>query len=93
MFDSYELIDRRFRSLLLANCEVGKLHTGTLWAEGPCWFADGEFLIWSDIPNERMMRWVEGLGSTSSASRPATPTATPATARAGSYPASTAPGG
>ena len=57
MFDTYELIDRRFRSYLLANCVVGRLYTGTLWAEGPCWFADGEFLIWSDIPNDRMMRW------------------------------------
>jgi gluconolactonase len=62
MFDTYKLIDRRFRRYLLANCVVGRLYTGTLWAEGPCWFADGEFLIWSDIPNDRMLRWVEGLG-------------------------------
>jgi gluconolactonase len=62
MFDTYEVIDRRFRNYLLANCEVARLFTGTLWAEGPCWFADGEFLVWSDIPNDRMLRWVEGLG-------------------------------
>ncbi len=62
MFETYELIDRRFRRYLLANCVVGTLFTGTLWAEGPCWFADGEFLLWSDIPNDRMLRWVEGLG-------------------------------
>jgi gluconolactonase len=62
MFETYELIDRRFRRYILPNCVVGRLYTGTLWAEGPCWFADGEFLVWSDIPNDRMLRWVEGLG-------------------------------
>jgi gluconolactonase len=62
MFETYELIDRRFRRYILPNCVVAKLFTGTLWAEGPCWFSDGGFLVWSDIPNDRMLRWVEGLG-------------------------------
>jgi gluconolactonase len=39
-----------------------KLHTGTRWAEGPCYFADTGVLIWSDIPNNRMLRFVDGLG-------------------------------
>ena len=62
MYDTYQIVDRRFRNYLLANCEVARLYTGTLWAEGPCWFADGRFVLWSDIPNDRIMRWVEGLG-------------------------------
>ena len=33
-----------------------------LWAEGPVWFADGQFLLWSDIPNDRVMQWAQGLG-------------------------------
>jgi gluconolactonase len=62
--DDYEIIDPRFSRLVLINCRVEKLFTGSIWAEGPCWFADGGFLVWSDIPNDRMLRWVEGLGVT-----------------------------
>ncbi len=62
MSPDFEIIDPRFRRYLLGNCKVERLYTGTLWAEGPCYFADGNFLVWSDIPNDRMMRWVEGLG-------------------------------
>ena len=50
----------RFRRYALGNVFVEKLHTGMRWAEGPVWFGDGGHLIWSDIPNNRMMRWVEG---------------------------------
>jgi gluconolactonase len=57
----YEIIQPNFRELLLGNCRLEKLYTGTRWAEGPCYFADGNFLIWSDIPNNRMLRWVDGL--------------------------------
>jgi gluconolactonase len=57
----YEIIQPNFRELLLGNCRLEKLYTGTRWAEGPCYFADGNYLIWSDIPNNRMLRWVEGL--------------------------------
>src|SRR5712692_8905052 len=39
--------------------------TGTRWAEGPVWFGDGRYLVWSDIPNNRMMRWVEETGEVS----------------------------
>lgn len=62
MQSDYEIIHPRFASLLCSNCRVEKLHTGTRWAEGPCYFADGDYLIWSDIPNNRMLRWTEGLG-------------------------------
>jgi gluconolactonase len=62
MSPDFEILDPRFKRYLLGNCRVEKLYTGTLWAEGPCFFADGNFLVWSDIPNDRMMRWVEGVG-------------------------------
>ena len=56
----FEIHDSRFRRYALGNVFVEKLHTGMRWAEGPVWFGDGGHLIWSDIPNNRMMRWVEG---------------------------------
>jgi gluconolactonase len=55
-----EVYDERFLYLLLGNSWVEKLYGGCLWAEGPVYFADGHYLVWSDIPNERMMRWSEG---------------------------------
>lgn len=62
MHPDYEILDPAFRKLLCGNCRVEKLHTGSRWAEGPCYFADGNYLIWSDIPNDRLLRWTEGLG-------------------------------
>ncbi len=62
MQSDYEISSPRFGSLLCSNCRLEKLYEGTRWAEGPCYFADGNFLIWSDIPRNRMMRWTEGLG-------------------------------
>lgn len=61
MQSDFEIIHPRFSSLLLGNCRLEKLFEGTRWAEGPCYFADGDFLIWSDIPNNRMLRFIEGL--------------------------------
>jgi len=62
MQSDFEIIHPRFASLLLGNCQIEKLHSGTRWAEGPCYFADTGVLIWSDIPNNRMLRYVEGSG-------------------------------
>lgn len=58
--ESYEIIEPAFRNLILANARVETLFTGTRWAEGPVWFGDTGCLLWSDIPNNRMLRWVEG---------------------------------
>ena len=44
------------------NAAVERLATGFRWAEGPVWFGDGRFLLWSDIPNNRIMRWDEETG-------------------------------
>src|ERR1700761_7429629 len=58
--DEIEVYDERFLYLTVGNAWVEKLYTGTLWAEGPVYFADGDYLIWSDIPNNRMLRWAGG---------------------------------
>lgn len=61
----YEIHDRRFQSLIVKNADLEELHTGCRWAEGPVWLADARCLLWSDIPNQRMLRWVpEGGVST-----------------------------
>jgi len=68
---SFEVIDPRFRALVFPNVHVDKLHTGCRWAEGPAWFAAGRYLVWSDIPNDRMLRWDETDGSVSTFRAPA----------------------
>jgi gluconolactonase len=60
--ESYEYCDRRFYDLTVPIAEVEELFSGCRWAEGPVWFADGDCLVWSDIPNRRLMRWVPDLG-------------------------------
>jgi gluconolactonase len=59
----FENISPEFRDLVPPNSWVERLHTGMRWTEGPVWFADGQQLIFSDIPNDRMLRWVDGLGA------------------------------
>src|SRR5919205_4487303 len=44
---------------------VERLATGMTWSEGPVWFGDGRYLLWSDIPNNRIMRWDEETGAVS----------------------------
>ena len=85
-----EVLDPRFARCRLANAAVERIATGLRWAEGPVWFGDGRYLLWSDIPNNRIMRWTEESGEVSVfRPRRTTPTATPATGRAGWSPAST----
>ena len=60
--DSYEYYDKKFYDLTVPIAEVEELYNGNRWAEGPVWFNDGGYLIWSDIPNNRMLRWVPDLG-------------------------------
>ena len=68
---SFQVIDPRFRQLAFPNVHVERLHTGCRWAEGPAWFAAGRYLVWSDIPNDRMLRWDETDGSVSVFRQPA----------------------
>ncbi len=67
----FVVLDDRFRALAMGNVHVEKLYTGCRWAEGPAWFAAGRYLVWSDIPNNRMMRWDETDGSVSVFRQPA----------------------
>jgi len=55
-------LDNRFRRYIVANTVIQRLYTGTLWAEGPAWNGVGRYLVWSDIPNNRQMRWIEEDG-------------------------------
>ena len=63
--DFYDIIDPRFRGLFNGNARVDRLATGFMWAEGPAYFGGGRYLVWSDIPNNRMMRYDETDGSVS----------------------------
>ena len=58
----YDIRDERFRGLIAGSARLEELYSGCRWAEGPVWFSDMNCLIWSDIPNERMMRWVPDGG-------------------------------
>ena len=67
----YEVIDERFAACFVGNSRVERLWTGGRWCEGPAWFAAGRYLVWSDIPNDRMMRFDETDGSVSVFRQPA----------------------
>lgn len=69
--DYYEVLDPRFARLFNSNAHVERLWTGCRWAEGPAWFAAGRYLVWSDIPNDRMLRFDETDGSVSVFRQPA----------------------
>jgi gluconolactonase len=60
-----EVIDPRFEKYRVGNAAVERLYTGMRWAEGPVWFADGRYLLFSDIPNNRMLRLLEETGEVS----------------------------
>ena len=57
-----EIIDQRFEKYFIGNAGMERIFTGCRWAEGPAWFGDGRFLIFSDIPNNRILRWTEESG-------------------------------
>ena len=65
------VLDRRFRPYVLGSAAVERLYTGCRWAEGPVWFGDGRYLLWSDIPNDRILRWDEIAGTVSTNRAPA----------------------
>src|SRR4051812_38200363 len=57
-----KVIDPSFGKYRLGLAKVEKIASGMRWAEGPVWFGDGRFLLWSDIPNNRIMKWEEETG-------------------------------
>ena len=64
------VLDERFRRYHLPLSAVERLYTGCRWAEGPVWFGDGRYLLWSDIPNNRILKWEEETGAVSVYRRP-----------------------
>ncbi len=67
----FEVLDERFEKLFVGTAQLDKLYTGCRWAEGPAYFPAGRYLIWSDIPNNRMLRYDETDGSVSEFRNPA----------------------
>ncbi len=59
MDDVREILDERFAPLVNPNARLDRLHTGCRWAEGPAYFPAHRMLVWSDIPNDRMLRYDE----------------------------------
>jgi gluconolactonase len=57
-----QIVDPSFTKYRIGNAGVERLTTGYRWAEGPVWFGDARCLLWSDIPNNRIMRWDEETG-------------------------------
>jgi gluconolactonase len=55
-------IDPAFNSLRIGNTPIQRLWTGALWMEGPAWCSQGRYLLWSDIPNNRQMRYLDDDG-------------------------------
>ena len=61
----FEVIEPEFESCFVGHARVERLWTGARWSEGPVWFAAGRYLLWSDIPNNRMLRFDDTDGSVS----------------------------
>jgi len=62
---AFKSLDPRFAAIALANTPVQRIAGDCLFTEGPVWFGDGRYLLWSDIPNDRIMRWEEETGAVS----------------------------
>jgi len=63
-------LDPRFEKYWLKLSCVERLATGCRWAEGPVYFGDGRYLLWSDIPNNRILKWEEETGQVSAFRKP-----------------------
>src|ERR1700712_6121963 len=62
---SIEVLDDSFLKYRIFSAAVERIATGFRWCEGPVWFGDGRYLLWSDIPNDRILRWDETSGAVS----------------------------
>jgi gluconolactonase len=58
-----EVLDSRFERLRVKSAAIERIASGFRWTEGPVWLGDTRTLVWSDIPNNRMMRWDEESGA------------------------------
>ena len=60
--EGFEIYDDRFAAMIPDDAELVQHFTGMEWAEGPVYFAEGDYLLWSDIPNDRMLRYSDADG-------------------------------
>lgn len=67
----YDIRDPAFSKLIQKNARIDTLWTGGRWCEGPAYFPAGRYLVWSDIPNDRLMRWDEMNGEVAVMQSPA----------------------
>lgn len=67
----FEVLDPAFEECFIGHAKVDRLWSDGRWVEGPAYFAAGQYLVWSDIPNDRIMRWDETDGSVSVFRQPA----------------------
>lgn len=65
-----EALDERFKKYMIFSAAVERLYTGCRWSEGPVYFGDGRYLLWSDIPNNRILKWEEETAKVSIYRRP-----------------------
>src|SRR5882672_311741 len=65
------VLDKSFNKYKIGNTPIQRLYTGLLWAEGPAWSGVGKYLLWSDIPNDRQLRWLDDDGHVSVFRHPA----------------------
>ena len=63
--ERYEILDRRFASLVNTTARLDLVDSTSRWAEGPAYVPAGRYLLWSDAPNDRIMRWDEESGHVS----------------------------
>lgn len=64
------VLEKGFNKYRIGNTPIQRLYTGALWAEGPAWNGIGQYLVWSDIPNDRQLRWLHEDGHVSTFRKP-----------------------
>ncbi len=65
-----KILDPSFARYRIGLAKVERIASGMRWCEGPVWFGDGRYLLWSDIPNNAIMRWDEETGRVSTFRKP-----------------------
>src|ERR1035437_6940859 len=65
-----QVIDPNFAKYKVFNSSIERLYTGARWGEGPVYFPAGRYLLWSDIPNDRVLKWEEEQGAVSVLRKP-----------------------
>jgi gluconolactonase len=65
-----QALDERFQKYMVFSAAVERLYTGSRWSEGPVYFGDGRYLLWSDIPNNRILKWEEETAIVSTYRKP-----------------------